>query len=211
VRELLKYPSVKHIRLVDLDHEMTDLFREHAMLSTLNLHSLKDPRVTVINSDAFRWLQENKTTADVVIIDFPDPSNFALGKLYSLTFYDALRPLLKPDSLFVVQSTSPLFARRAFWCVVNTIEGAGFTTVPYHAYVPSFGEWGFVLGSPSAIPNLRPDGPRDLKFFSAATAAQMLQFPADMSRTYGDGVNRLNNQNLVRIFEEEWQRYVGKF
>lgn len=211
VREILKYPSVKQIHLVDLDQGMTALFRDHQLLAPLNQLSLRDPKVTIVNQDAFRWLQESKAAADVVIIDFPDPSNFALGKLYSLTFYQTLNKLLKPDSLFVVQSTSPLFARRAFWCVVNTVEQAGYTTIPYHAYVPSFGEWGFVLGSLQAVPELRGNGPQGLRFFSKSVADQMVQFPADMSRTYGDGVNRLNNQNLVHIFESEWQRYVGKF
>jgi len=36
VRELLKYPNVQSITLVDLDPEMTRLFTEHPMLAPLN-------------------------------------------------------------------------------------------------------------------------------------------------------------------------------
>jgi spermidine synthase len=45
----------------------------------------------------------------------------------------------------VVQTTSPLIARKSFWTVVATIEAAGLTATGYHAHVPSFGEWGFVI------------------------------------------------------------------
>src|SRR5260370_616934 len=56
VREILKYPAVEHVTLVDLDPEMTGLFSRHAVLSELNNHSLTDRRVRVINADAFVWL-----------------------------------------------------------------------------------------------------------------------------------------------------------
>src|SRR6266513_1436631 len=56
VREILKYPSVESVTLVDLDPEMTQLFTNHPVLSELNRHAFSEPRVHVINADAFRWL-----------------------------------------------------------------------------------------------------------------------------------------------------------
>ena len=57
--------------------------------------------------------------------------------------------------------TSPLFARKSFWIVATTIEAAGLTATPYHAHVPSFGEWGFVVASrrPFRLPDALPAGP----------------------------------------------------
>ena len=80
-----------------------------------------------------------------MVVDFPDPSNFAIGKLYSSAFYRLLNKHLTGEALAVIQSTSPLYARQSFWCVVTTLESVGLVTTPYHALVPSFGEWGFVL------------------------------------------------------------------
>ena len=54
VREILKYPSVESVTLVDLDPEMTRLFSTHPVMSALNQHSLTNARVHVINADALR-------------------------------------------------------------------------------------------------------------------------------------------------------------
>src|SRR5260370_2678862 len=50
VREILKYPAVESVTLVDLDPEMTQLFSRHPVLSALNQHSLTAPRGHVINA-----------------------------------------------------------------------------------------------------------------------------------------------------------------
>jgi spermidine synthase len=99
----------------------------------------------VVNADALQWLEENREYFDFIVIDFPDPANFALGKLYTSAFYRLLEKRLSAHGLLVVQSTSPLYARQSFWCVVTTLEAVGFKTAPYHALVPSFGEWGFII------------------------------------------------------------------
>ena len=82
VRELLRYPEIERIDLVDLDRAVTDLFRDLPLASKLNGGSLSDPRVTIVNDDAFRWLEETPGESwDLAIVDFPDPSNYAVGKL----------------------------------------------------------------------------------------------------------------------------------
>src|SRR5579872_4572126 len=75
VREILKYPNVQSITLVDLDREMTQMFSTHPLLSSLNSHSLTRPRVHVINADAFPWLASNTDPFDFVVVDFPDPTS----------------------------------------------------------------------------------------------------------------------------------------
>ncbi|EMO03367.1 spermine/spermidine synthase domain protein [Leptospira interrogans serovar Icterohaemorrhagiae str. Verdun HP] len=76
VREILKHKNVESVTLVDLDSAITNLFSEHGILKKLNEESLKNSKVTVINTDAFLWLEESDQIFDVVLIDFPDPSNF---------------------------------------------------------------------------------------------------------------------------------------
>jgi hypothetical protein len=84
---------------------------------------------------------------DVIVVDFPDPTNFSIGKLYTNSFYALLDQRLSASGYAVVQTTSPLVARQSFWTVVQTIESVGLHATPYHAHVPSFGEWGFVIAS----------------------------------------------------------------
>ena len=202
VREILKYDSVERITLVDLDPEMTKLFSTNAMLTKLNERSLLNPRVHVINADAFVWLDQNQGFYDFVVVDFPDPTNYSLGKLYTTAFYRLLAKHLSANGHIVVQSTSPLFARQSFWCINATLRKAGLITNPYHLYVPSFGEWGFVLAgtSPWHAPDHLPDG---LRFLSTSAMNVLFEFPQDMQPLPAE-VNRLNDQVLVRYYEKEW-------
>jgi spermidine synthase len=201
VREILKYPSVQSVTLVDLDPEMTQLFSKHPVLSELNQHSLTAPRVHVINDDAFRWLDANSDRYDFIVADFPDPTSYALGKLFTTTFYRLAAKHLSAGGLMVVQSTSPLFARQSYWCIVETVKLAGLHTYPYHVYVPSFGEWGYVIGSlvPFEPPRELPQG---LRFLS--NVRELFDFPVDM-RPVDAQPNQLNNQILVRYYEKEWK------
>jgi spermidine synthase len=203
-REVLRDKRVERVTLVDLDPEMTRLFAHHPELSKLNSHSLTDPRVTVINADAFRWLDEHDRLFDVAIVDFPDPSNYAVGKLFTTAFYRLLRRRLAPGGIVSVQATSPLFARATYWTIVATVEASGFEAHAYHAYVPSFGEWGFVVGAtaPYRVPDAFPPG---LRYLTPEIARGMFDFPSDMSRVPAEP-NRLDTQVLVQLYEREWAR-----
>ena len=161
VREILKYPSVEHVTLVDLDPEMTKLSGTFPLLAKLNQHAFDDPRVQVINEDAFIWVE--KTTEapyDAAIADFPDPNTFALGKLYTTRFYRLLKSRLTENAAVSVQSTSPMFARNSYWCIIRTLEASGFFVRPYYTAVPSFGLWGYALARSSVFEVPRNPPPR---------------------------------------------------
>jgi spermidine synthase len=201
-REVLRHPGVEQVTLVDLDPEMTSLFATHETLTRLNEQSLTNPRVRVVNEDAFTWLDTSTESFDFAVLDFPDPSNFSLGKLYTTTFYRMLLKRLTPDATFVAQATSPLFARQSYWCIVTTLEQSGLQVAPYHVYVPSFGEWGFVLAG-RATPVVAGTLPPGLRFLTPATVHEMFEFPQDMARVPVEP-NRLHTQALVRYYEQEW-------
>ena len=203
VREILKYPQVESITLVDLDPEMTRLFSTHPMLTQLNQKSLLSPRLRVINADAFPWVDSNSESFDFIIIDFPDPTNYSLGKLYTTAFYRAVARHLSAQGWMVVQSTSPMFARDSFWCINQTLKDAGLRTYPYHAYVPSFGEWGFVLAGTREY-NLPATIPAGLRFLNVETLPALFQFPPDMS-ALAMPPNQLNDQVLVRAYDQDWK------
>ena len=206
VREILRHREVAEIVLVDLDPEMTRLAVENPLLRDLNRSSLLEPRVRVVNEDALIWLgREGNGLFDLAFVDFPDPHNFSLGKLYTTRFYALLRARLDPEGVVAVQSTSPLMARRSFWCINRTLEAAGFQVRPYHALVPSFGEWGFALAAlrPFEVPAVPLAG---LRYLDAPTLASLFVLGPDMAPVEAE-VNRLNNQALVRYYEEEWRRW----
>ncbi len=204
VREILKYPSVQEITLVELDPAMTKLFSVQPALRALNADALHSPKLRIVNADAFSWLEQDQGIFDVIVVDFPDPTNFSIGKLYTQSFYALLEQHLSASGYAVVQTTSPLVARLSYWTVVSTLEAAGLHTAPYHAHVPSFGEWGFVIASRRAwhAPTALPPG---LRFLDAHTLPLLFDFPPDMARVPAP-VNRLTNQALVSSYEAEWGR-----
>jgi spermidine synthase len=203
VREILKYPSVEQVTLVDLDPEMTKIFSTNPALVDLNKGSLKSSKVRVVNEDAFPWLDHNDDMFDFVVVDFPDPTNYSLGKLYTTAFYRLLARHVSANGFIAVQSTSPLFARQSYWCIVNTLKQAGLKTWPYHVYVPSFGEWGFVLAGAGTYEP--PTGlPAGLRFLAMQNLPELFRFPIDMLPVYAEP-NRLNDQVLVRYYEHEWK------
>ncbi|MGN6240621.1 MAG: polyamine aminopropyltransferase [Cellulosimicrobium cellulans] len=193
-REVLRYDAVQEVTLVDLDPAVTDLARENRLLTDLNEHALDDPRVTVVNADAFRWVEDTPQTFDVVLIDLVDPSTERVAKLYSQEFYGMVAAHLRPGGAFATQATSTYFTPAAFWQVVSTVRAAApdRAVVPLTVNVPSFGEWGFALslprggaapraGEPDDVPGLfaRTPLPEGLRFHDAASLAATTHLPAD--------------------------------
>ncbi|WP_374668997.1 polyamine aminopropyltransferase [Ramlibacter sp.] len=202
VREVLRHPQVESVTLVELDPNMTRLFATDPRLVALNGGALQSPKVKIVNTDAFQWLQQPGEMFDVIVVDFPDPTNFSIGKLYTNAFYALLDQRLAASGYAVVQTTSPLIARQSFWTVVTTMESVGLRTAPYHANVPSFGEWGFIIASrrPWRPPESLPEG---LRFLTPAGVPPLFDFPRDMARVPAE-VHKLGNQVLVTTFEREW-------
>ncbi|WKK19582.1 polyamine aminopropyltransferase [Achromobacter insolitus] len=207
VREILKYKNIEHVTLVDLDPAMTGLFSRSAPLVALNQGSLKDPRVKVVNDDAGRWLETHAEVYDYIVVDFPDPSNFGLGRLYSVPVYHLMARHLAENGYMVVQSTSPYFAPRSFWSVDATLKEAGLNTWPYHTYVPSFGDWGFILAGKRRDYELPARITVPTRYLDPVTTRELFHFPTDMP-ALAMPPNRLNEQSLVRYFDEDWRKVI---
>ena len=183
-REVLRYPSVQEVTVVDLDPAVTELARTDRLVSELNEHSFDDPRVTVVNGDGFRFMDTTDQTFDAVLIDLVDPSNERIAKLYSTEFYAMVANHLRPGGVYATQATSSYFTPNAYWQVAATVRAGspGRTVVPLSVNVPSFGEWGFVLslpaapgqGEPTADGTLGPDG--GARLFGATPLPEGLRF-----------------------------------
>jgi spermidine synthase len=207
LREILRYPSIEAVTLVDLDPGMTSLADRFPPLAELSGSSMKDARVTIVNEDAFVWIgRASDARFDAIIVDFPDPGTFAIGKLYTTRFYRLLKERLSENALIGVQCTSPLVAPKSFWCIVSTLEAAGYRAMPYHASVPTFGEWGFVLAGTGTMPerfSLSPTLAGKLRFLNEDVLNSLFEIPPDLVRVKTE-INQLNNQALVHYYDQEW-------
>ena len=217
VREILKYPSVANITLVDLDPRMTELGQSHEWLAAMNQNALNHEKVTIINADGYTWMENQKQFFDAIIIDLPDPKTVELGRLYSYEFYKLCYNRLRPHGIITTQAGSPYYAARAFNCIDDTMAEAGFTTAPLHNQVVTLGEWGWVLGAKEAEKEQLKTALQTLKFEGIATEwinhEAMTLITSFGKKVFPDDdkpveVNRIHNPVLYKYYlDGKWDLY----
>ena len=215
-QRVLQYPDLERIDLVDLDPDVTSLFRDREQLAALNGHALSDPRVHIHNVDAMRYLETSESVYDVIIADLPDPSEPALGKLYSKSFYDLAGRRLAAGGVFVTQATSPFRSRAAFWCIAETIGAASAGTgpaarplraFPYHTYVPTFGTWGFVLAAPRKLDPTELQLRVPTRYLTDSSVADLFDLPADLGPVPVP-VSHLDDPAVFRLYRDGYHQYL---
>lgn len=207
-REVLKLPTVEEIVVVDLDQRVFDLGVHHPRLKRVNEGALTHPKVTTIAQDASLFLRFDSTQFDLILADLPDPSNEAVARLYSTYFFRLARARLAPGGIFATQAGSPFHTRLAYWCIVETLRATGFSTVvPYHIYVPSFGEWGFVLAAdrPVHAPQL-PTGVAT-RYLEAERLKHHFKFAPDIGPVEKIRANTLDQPVLLDYYLKEWKTW----
>ncbi|WP_051296026.1 polyamine aminopropyltransferase [Eisenibacter elegans] len=216
-REVLRYPEVTEIVVVDLDPAMTKLGQTHPFLRQLSADALNNKKVKIVNEDAYKYIENGTSRFDVIIIDLPDPNDVSIGKLYTEEFYRLVQKRLAAQGAVVSQSTSPFFAPRSFWCIHQTLEAVFPTVYAYNANVHSFGQWGFNLAlnypqDAEAAPYAQTLSKRlaarkyPLRFLSPELLPTLFVFDLDTQEVKTQ-TNRLDNQMLVQYYEREWERY----
>jgi len=160
-RELLHYPDIQSVDVVDLDSAVT-------------------------NEDAWSWLAKSGSLYDLIVIDLPDPESEDMAKLYSVAFYKRVARRLSVGGVMITQATSPWFARRAFWSIGSTIESVFEHAKPVTVYVPSFGLWGFFIAANHSLEQPSKSVHQG-RYINDNTAAEVLRIPADLPRLSDTG------------------------
>lgn len=214
-KELLKYQEIKEITLVDLDPAVTNLARTNFHLLQVNKGALDDPRVNVLNKDAFKFLEDADQFYDVIIIDLPDPNNESLNKLYTREFYSLVRNHLSPGGAVMIQATSPLFATEVYWTIDKTVASTGLYTENFHVDVPSFGNWGFIMAAREPLAIEEVEFTVETEFLTEEVFQSMTVFGKDEDGEIlnGEGQvvklepNTLINPHLIQKYEQAWRNY----
>lgn len=207
LREVLKWQDIEQVVLVDLDKAVINFAQKHPFLIRANAAAYADPRVQVIQGDAFVTVPKLPDVFDVIIADFPDPDRDVIAKLYSQGFYQRLLSRLAPDGVFVTQSSSPFFAPRAFACIAATLDSIGLKTYPYAVDVPSFGLWGFVMATRSPIQIEQLQLPIATRFLNLPTLRNLFQLPNDIELGNVE-INRLSQPVILQYQKDSrWAAY----
>lgn len=196
LREVLKWPSIEQVTILELDPAVVNLAQTQASLVKFNQNAFDDPRVTIQYGDAFKRVPQLTTLFDVIIADFPDPDEVAIAKLYSKGFYQQLRSRLSPNGILVTQASSPFFAPKVIACITKTLEATGLVAAPYSVNIPSFGPWGFVIATQKEISFAGVDLPIETQFLTPELLPTMFVMAKDVTET-AVKVNQLSNPVIV--------------
>src|SRR5699024_1688383 len=118
------------VTVVDLDPAVVELATTDPVISDLNQDSFQDPRVEVVNTDAFQWLRENQEAFDVVIADLPDGMDVGTSKLYTAAFYSSLDQGFAPRRRLLVRAVSAFVAPDSCGSVGQSLGEAGLAASP---------------------------------------------------------------------------------
>ena len=137
--EVLKYNDIRSIDLVDIDKEVVDLSKKY--FKKINNNSLLSKKLNLFYEDAFKFIDKNQNSYDLIIADRPDP--IGAGKsLYKTNFYKKIKNIMSESSIAVFQSGVPFLQKKELKNVIKDVKkyfkyyGLYFTVVP--AYIGGF-------------------------------------------------------------------------
>ncbi|MEO1404538.1 MAG: polyamine aminopropyltransferase [Cyanobacteria bacterium J06635_1] len=155
VREILRYPQVERVTMVEIDEAVVRASRQ--FLPALS-SSLDDPKLDLIIDDGIRYVSEAPDEQfDMIVVDSSDPVGPSEG-LFSAAFYKDVYRCLKPGGVITAQSESPHFNQNAFVdlnrCLRSIFESQNVFC--YLAFIPTYptGMWSFTYctkGGPHPI------------------------------------------------------------
>lgn len=144
VRELLKYPTVEHIDLVEVNEGVVEACKKYLPFTA---SGLDDPKVTIYTENCLRYIRHIEQEYDVIIVDsagFYGPGE----SLLSREFYGSCYKALKDDGIMVNQHQSPFYdedrieTTRAHKRIVECFP----ISRVYQAHIPSYPAGYWLLG-----------------------------------------------------------------
>ena len=167
-REVLKWPQVERLLLIDLDPEVVNLSRRHPFLKRVNQGALENPRLEVRIADAFLAAPALDEEFDVIIADFPDPDRPILAKLYAEGFYRRLLPRLAADGVLVTQASSSFFCPSGDGLYCSNLGVGGTCGASLYGSRSQFWSLGLCLSRSSRDSSRNLDIAGGNSFFNAA-------------------------------------------
>ncbi len=155
VREVLRWHSVEHVVMVDIDGDVVAACREY--LPEMHQNCFDDPRVEVVIEDALTVVEATSENWDVIISDLTDPIEEGPAyKLFTQEFFQSLQRALSPQGYLVLQAGSiapievEIHAR-----TVRTLKSVFQSVRSYATYTPTYGvPLGLALASQVSIPQI---------------------------------------------------------
>ena len=209
LREILKYPSIEKLVMVDLDQEVVEICRE--LLTSWHRGSFDDNRVELLYMDARQYLEETDQLFDVIISDVPEPVEAGPAlKLFTRQYFELIGKRLTAKGSFALQAGDyGLPFIEAHSAIYHTIRQIMPFAQSYRAFVPSFNtEWGFIVAAAEeltmpegeVLDRLIKENSLDLRYFDSETARSIFALPKDIRTRLAAETRVIDDDNLISIY-----------
>ncbi len=191
LRELLKYPSVQKIVMVDIDGEVVKFCQTH--LKPWHQGAFKNRKVELVVADAKTFVETTDKKFDLIISDLPSPMEGGPAhQLYTVEFYRTLVRRLEKNGLFVMQGgPGHLLQFELHQVLYRTLTKVFAVVRSYQTFVPSFdGPWAFLMGTQGPDPlklsavevnkRLKDNIRGSLKFYDGVTHVGLFHIPKNL-------------------------------
>lgn len=105
VRELLRFPSIEHIDMVELDEEVVIASEKFLPFTSCKL---RDSKVQLYFQDGIKFVEGLENKYDLIIVDSTDPIGPGEG-LFTVDFYKNCYKALTENGILVNQGESPYY------------------------------------------------------------------------------------------------------
>lgn len=147
VRELLRYPTVRHIDLVEIDELVVEVCKKYLPQTA---GCLGDPRVTIHYEDGLKYVRHAEDAYDLIIVDSTDPFGPGEG-LFTKEFYGNCYKALNENGILVNQHESTFYDEYAeiMKRAHSRIKSFFPISLVYQAHIPTYpsGHWLFGFAS----------------------------------------------------------------
>ena len=147
VRELVRYPEIEKIDMVEIDPLVVEVCREYLPKTACRFD---DERLDIYYEDGLRFVRFKENEYDLIIVDSTDPFGPGEG-LFTREFYGNCFNALKEDGILVNQHESPFYPEDAAACrrAHRNIVGIFPIAKVYQAHIPTYpsGHWLFGFAS----------------------------------------------------------------
>ena len=146
-KELIRYPDIETIDVVEVDKMFVDVCRE---IFPEVAAGLTDLRVSIHYEDGLRFLRNKRNQYDLIINDSTDPFGHTEG-LFTKEFYGSCYKALREDGIMVYQHGSPFYDEDEQAC--RDMHRKVYRSFPisrvYQAHIPTCpsGYWLFGFAS----------------------------------------------------------------
>ena len=147
VRELVRYPEIEQIDLVEIDEEVIKVCMDYLPRVS---GELRNEKVRIHIEDGLKFVRSRENEYDLIIVDSTDPFGPGEG-LFTKEFYGNCYKALKEDGIMVNQHESPFYESDATACMrahKRIVESFPISRV-YQAHIPTYpsGHWLFGFAS----------------------------------------------------------------